>query len=267
MSEIICTHSITLDFTLWFPQAPLHCHDITFLIADMYMPVPVLLGKSFLHLFGIDIVTQLADCATQRKKEADTVSSLVSSSPSEPVSSSVRPEFADSFLPKENEPNEYETRSFTEFDFDADNAETYEMFSSNQTIQEALEDMLKRANDQGLPEKYQSSMKTLVYKYDIWRTTIGADPPARVPPLKLRVKDKAPPVHAGTRRYPPLYRQFMNKRLTELEKMGLVYRNQQSRYSSAVHVVPKVTPATDIDTDFRWTVDLRQVNKLFEPIS
>ena len=149
---------------------------------------------------------------------------------------------------------------------ESENVEVHD-FQTDREVQEAIKAMLHRALEAGLPNEYMDELQNIVGKYDIWRTKLGPDPPAQVPPMKLKLKPGAPIIQAANRRYPPMYREFMHKRLEELEAFGLVYRNNTSRFSSAVHVVPKVDKPTNVDKHLRWTVDLREINKWIEPIT
>ena len=238
--EVICTERTTLDLALIMPDVPgkpLMCPQVPFYIADdTHMPVEVLLGRSFLKKrLGIDIDAEVSQLARKQETDVD--------------------------IPDPN------VQDFTNYDIPIQMDTEDHDFQSARDVQDALESMIQRAFKAGLPVEYEQQLRSIVNKYDIWRTVLGPDPPAKVPPMKLKLKPGAPSIQAANRRYPPMYREFMNKRLTELEKYGLVYRNNTSRYSSAVHVVPKVDKPTDIDKHLRWTVDLREVNKWIEPIT
>lgn len=231
---VICTMKTSLNLELYMPKAvdrPIKRQSVDFIVADVEMPIEILLGKSFLKDLGIDVEHQL----TQLAQDQDI---------------SKHPSLSTSFP----EPRETDTADTHDFQGDPDTLK-------------ALDDMIERAFSAGLPREYGTRFHLMVRKYDIWRTRLGSDPPADVPPMKITLKPGAPSLKAANRRYPPMYREFMNKRLAELEEFGLVFRNNTSRYSSAVHVVPKVDKPTDIDTDLRWTVDLREINKWTDPIT
>ncbi|RHY95767.1 hypothetical protein DYB31_008298 [Aphanomyces astaci] len=77
--------------------------------------------------------------------------------------------------------------------------------------------------------------------------TFGRDPPVKVEPLKVRLKEGAVPVKSGLRRYPPTHMTFLEKHVWELERAGLVYRNTRSRCASAPRIVPKKDPGGQDD--------------------
>ncbi|ETW05776.1 hypothetical protein H310_03460 [Aphanomyces invadans] len=54
----------------------------------------------------------------------------------------------------------------------------------------------------------------------ILEAKFGRDPPVKVEPLKVRLKDGAVPVKMGLRRYPPTHLAFLEKHVRELEEAG-----------------------------------------------
>lgn len=235
-TNVICKERTTLDLAITLPELPekpLMCSQVQFLVADVHMPVKVLLGRSFLKDLGVDVDKEVARIANERPSHT--------------------------YKPKDITINESTTIP------EPTSSEEHD-FQSNRDLNHAIEAMITRAFLKGMNRKYEHRLRSIVKKFDIWRTKLGPDLPAKVPPLKLKLKPGTPFIKAANRRYPPMYREFMNKRLSELEKYGLVYRNNNSRYGSAVHVVPKVEMPTNIDTDLRWTVDLREINKWIEAI-
>jgi len=55
-------------------------------------------------------------------------------------------------------------------------------------IRNAIERMIKEALDEGFSVTRGERLRTIMYKYDVWRVVLGDDPPARVPPLSLKMK-------------------------------------------------------------------------------
>ena len=224
-----------LDFELETNAGPLVVRDVRCYIIDQPMKVPVLLGHSFLKDLGIDVDAQLANLARKNERDVD------NHSPPECKSDTDEYDFEDEVCVGKTDAS---------------------------PIQEAINEMLKRAKAQGLNNEQYRKLREVVeddeFK-DIWRVKLGADPPAKVPPMYVRLKPGATPYKAANRRYPPLHRKFMRERLQELVDLDMVYRNNQSRFGSAVHVVPKTSPPKTTD-DFRWTVDVRQVNQRTETI-
>jgi hypothetical protein len=93
--------------------------------------------------------------------------------------------------------------------------------------------------------------------------TLGRDPPVKMPPLKVHMKQGSVPVKCKARRYSLPQREFMQKHVKELEDAGFIYRNPTSRWCCAPLIVRK--PHTV--NEFRMTVDLRPVNSVTEAIA
>ena len=91
---------------------------------------------------------------------------------------------------------------------------------------------------------------------------LGDDQPAKVEPLRIRLKDNARPFRCKARRYSPEKSQFMESFNAELVRLGWVYKNTSSRWASAAMPVKK--PKQD---GYRQTSDYRQVNSMTEPIA
>jgi len=120
-----------------------------------------------------------------------------------------------------------------------------------------LESMIKEAIEHGLPIEYHEELRTLVYSYsDIFRTKLGADPPADTPAMKIRLKPDAIPVRVKVRRYSPPQAKFLREKTDELLGLGLIFPNNQSEWASAPLIVPKKG-----GEGYRFTVDMRPVNK------
>jgi transposase InsO family protein len=136
-------------------------------------------------------------------------------------------------------------------------------------IDEALEKMLTNSEAMGASVIQVAKLRKLVYTYkDIWRTKLGPDPPAKVPPLKIRFKNKYKPIRFKGRRYTPLQSEFLKRRAQELEKFKYIYKNINARGASPVHMVKKLDNPTseNLDDAFRWTGDYRLLNENTEPL-
>lgn len=116
----------------------------------------------------------------------------------------------------------------------------------------AIEDASKRGLRGEALDRLKNSLEQ--HKADLC-VIFGLYPPVDVPPLKVQLKPHATPVRCSARRYAPMERAFMDAHITELEDLGLVYRNYSSRWASAPRIVPKPPPA-----DFRMCIDSRALN-------
>ena len=107
----------------------------------------------------------------------------------------------------------------------------------------------------------ESDMRSLVAEYeDTFRTKLGGDSAADVPPMKIILKQDAVPIRVRVRKYSPPQAVFLRSKVDELLQLGLVKRNATSRWACAPLIVPKPGPEA-----FRFTVDLRPVNAQTEP--
>jgi hypothetical protein len=106
------------------------------------------------------------------------------------------------------------------------------------------------------------NMVSTAQKNGIWSTSLQAGPPATLPPLVIRLKPDAVPVRVRLRRNSQEQHDFLALFVKTLEEAGMVYRNPSAAWCSAPLLVPKPGPA-----QFRFTVDLRSVNKQTIPCS
>jgi transposase InsO family protein len=132
-----------------------------------------------------------------------------------------------------------------------------------------LEDMLIRAQKNGANVEQLSRLRTVIFKWShVWRTKLGPDPAANVPPLKVRMKPGTKPIKGRARRTGPMQSEFLSRRLKSLEDYGYLYKNENSRCAHPVHVVKKIDIPTwdNLEDAFRWTGDFRQQNAETEPL-
>jgi hypothetical protein len=112
-----------------------------------------------------------------------------------------------------------------------------------------------------MPAEFVPTLRGLLNDFrDIWSISLTLGPPARLPPLVINLKPDYAPVRVRLRRYSQEQWDVLARFLSQLEAAGMVYRNPRSAWCSAPLLVPKPGP-----TQFRFTVDLRPVNKLTVP--
>ena len=127
----------------------------------------------------------------------------------------------------------------------------------------SLEVMINQATNNGLPPESVPTLRQLVHDFeDIWSSSLQAGPPANVPPLVINLRSDAVPVRVRSRCYSQDKRDFLARFVAQLEAAGMIYRNPRAAWCSAPLLVPKPGPA-----QFRFTVDLRPVNKQTVPCS
>jgi transposase InsO family protein len=127
--------------------------------------------------------------------------------------------------------------------------------TATEELEEALQEMLNRARAKGASLHFLLKVKQLVNKYkNLWRTKLGYDEPASVPPLTVELLDETKmPVNHPARKYSPLQRKFLKEHVEELVRLGLA-RVSNSAWSSPVVLVRKK------DGTWRMCIDLRGIN-------
>jgi hypothetical protein len=71
----------------------------------------------------------------------------------------------------------------------------------------------------------QSLQQLMTECKDVFRLKLGADPPANVKPLIIKLRDGAEPVRMSARKYAPPQLKFMRDKIRELDELGLVVKN------------------------------------------
>ena len=131
------------------------------------------------------------------------------------------------------------------------------------TTREALSKCLEEAADAGLNESQLNQLKTLVFSYtDVFRTSLGSDPPMKVPPMNIKLLPDATPVRVKVRRYSPPQAKFLHEETQKILDLGLIRRNPESTWACAPLVVPKNGPEK-----FRLTIDLPPVSNQTIPFA
>jgi hypothetical protein len=97
----------------------------------------------------------------------------------------------------------------------------------------------------------QSFRQLVTKSRDVLRLKIGADPPANVSPLAIKLRDGAEPVRVSARRYAPPQLNFMRDKIRKLEELGLVNKNIGAERASPPIVLPNPGP-----DQYRTNVDL-----------
>jgi hypothetical protein len=90
---------------------------------------------------------------------------------------------------------------------------------------------------------------------DVFRLKLGADPPANVKLLVIKLRDGAEPVRMSARKYASPQLKFMRDKIREPEELGLLYKNTGAEWESPPLILPKPGP-----DQYRITVYLRVPN-------
>jgi hypothetical protein len=78
---------------------------------------------------------------------------------------------------------------------------------------------------------------------DVFRLKLGADPPANVKTLVIKLRDGAEPVRISARKYAPPQLKFVQDEIRELEELSLVHKNTGATWASPPLILPK--PGSD----------------------
>ena len=74
----------------------------------------------------------------------------------------------------------------------------------------------------GLPANLHNRLKQMLEEYrDVFRTRLGQDPAASLPPMIIRMQNNARPVRVRARRYSPQQATFLESKVSELERLGI----------------------------------------------
>jgi Reverse transcriptase (RNA-dependent DNA polymerase) len=132
---------------------------------------------------------------------------------------------------------------------------------SPEELADAIEGLITSAEQAGMSRDGVQSLRLLVTESkDDFRLKLGADSPANVKPLVIKLRDGAEPVRMSARKYAPPQLKFMRDKIRELEELGLVHKNTGAEWASPPLILPKPGP-----DQFRMTVDLRVPNASTKP--
>jgi Reverse transcriptase (RNA-dependent DNA polymerase) len=127
---------------------------------------------------------------------------------------------------------------------------------SPEELADAIEGSITSTEQASMSRDDVESLRQLVTECkDVFRLKLGADPPANVERLVIKLRDGAEPVRMSARKYAPPQLKFMRDRIRELEELGLVYKNTGAEWASPPLLLSK--PGLD---QYRMTVDLRVPN-------
>jgi hypothetical protein len=124
---------------------------------------------------------------------------------------------------------------------------------SPEELADAIEGLITRAEKAGMSRDDVQSLRQLMTECkDVFRLKLGADRPANVKPLVIKLRDGAEPLRMSARKYAQPQLKFMRDKIHELEELGLVYKNTGAEWASPPLILPKPVP-----DQYRMTVDLR----------
>jgi hypothetical protein len=132
---------------------------------------------------------------------------------------------------------------------------------SPEELAAAIEGLFTSAEQACMSRDGLQSLRQLVTECkDVFRLKLGADPPANVKTLVIKLRDGAEHVRMSARKYAPPQLKFMRDKIRELKELGLVYKSTGAEWASPPLILPKPGP-----DQYRMTVDLRVPNASTKP--
>jgi hypothetical protein len=127
---------------------------------------------------------------------------------------------------------------------------------SPEELADAIQGLITSAEKEGMSWDGVQCLRQMVTECkDVFKLKLGADPPANVKPLVIKLRDGAEPVRMSARKYALPQLKFMRDKIHKLEELGLVYKNTGAEWAIPTLILPKPGP-----DQYRMTVDLRVPN-------
>jgi hypothetical protein len=109
----------------------------------------------------------------------------------------------------------------------------------------AIECFITSAEQASMSRDGFQSLRQLVTECkDVFRLKLGADPPANVKPLVIKLRDGAEPVRMSARKYTSPQLKIMRDKIRELDELGLVYKNTGAEWASSPLILSKPSPTS-----------------------
>ena len=90
-------------------------------------------------------------------------------------------------------------------------------------------------------------LHSLVRRYaDIFCLKLDSDPPVKIKPMVVDLKKECTSFLAKPLRYSVEQLDFLDKKVKELESLGLINRNNNSSWACAPHIMPKTGSKTGV---------------------
>jgi hypothetical protein len=132
---------------------------------------------------------------------------------------------------------------------------------SPEELADAIECTITSAEKRGMSRDGAQSLRQLVTEHkNVFRLKMGADSPANVKPLVIKLRKGTEPMRMSARKYAPPQLKFMRDKIREPEELGLIYKNTGAEWASPPLILPKPGPDR-----YRMTVDLRVPNSSTKP--
>lgn len=110
-----------------------------------------------------------------------------------------------------------------------------------QDVDASLDQSIKDSANSGLSERGVQRLTRMLHDEfrNIFRLRLGKAPPAKLPPMRIKIKEGAIPVKVKVRRYPTDQREFINSHIDKLVEIGILQPNKLAHWQCAPLIVPK----------------------------
>jgi hypothetical protein len=123
-------------------------------------------------------------------------------------------------------------------------------------LADAVEDFVTSAEQASMSQDGVQSLRQLVTECkDVFRLKPGAEIPANVKPLVIKLSNCAEPVRMSARKYAPPQLRVMHNKIRELTELRLVRKNTGAEWASPLLILPEPD-----SNQYRMIVDLRVPN-------
>jgi hypothetical protein len=114
---------------------------------------------------------------------------------------------------------------------------------SSKELADAIEGMVTCSEQAGMSRYGVQSLRQLVTECkDVFRLKLGADPPANVKLLFIKLRECSEPVRMSARKYAPPQLRIIRDKIRELEELISVYKNSEAEWAIFPLIHPKPGP-------------------------
>ncbi|ETL93511.1 hypothetical protein L917_08333, partial [Phytophthora nicotianae] len=86
---------------------------------------------------------------------------------------------------------------------DLDDPTAEDAVQHDEEVRDGMLELVEKEIADGFALSFKQELPRIALRFDLWRTRLGADPPAKVPPMRIRLKPNAKSYRSKARKYPP----------------------------------------------------------------
>jgi len=141
-----------------------------------------------------------------------------------------------------------------------------EPFEHDEDAQGIVKDQLMQITKEvaELKQEHYDRLANIACHHDLFRTSVGRDPPSRLPPYKVTMKPGATPYRSPPRRYTIPQQQFIERQFGLLVRHGWYIPVIDTHWATNLVCVAKKEHGSD---EYRLAVDLRPINARTLPLA